>query len=266
MLIIGERINSTRNVVKKAIAARDANFILKEAKAQLEAGAHFIDIKCAMGLDNEVLDMDWVISVIQSGLKGVSICIDSPNYLAVDRALAVYKTSGELMINSITGEDSRIRHIVPLAAKHKAKLIALTMNEKGMPDTAEERYEIAKEILTKIKKEGFREEDLYFDPLIRPVSTEPKQADEFLKAIPLIKSLGGVKTICGLSNVSFGLPARSAINATFLVMAVQAGLDAAILDPLDKRVMSSLSASKALVAKDEYCAEYIRAFREGKLT
>ena len=116
-----------------------------------------------------------------------------------------------------------------------------------------------------MKAAGFPEEDLYFDPLVRPVSTEPGQAKEFHGSIPLIKALGNVKTICGLSNISFGLPNRSLINASFLSMAIERGLDAAIVDPLDGRLMSSLSASRALLGLDEYCGDYIRAFREGAL-
>lgn len=265
MLMVGERINSSRPKIQEAIRHRNASLILKEALSQLSAGADFIDINCAMGLSDELQDIDWVISVIQSEIKDVNICIDSPSYLAVDKALKIYKAKGSIMINSITGEESKIKNILPLAMKYNAKLIALTMDENGMPDTAYARLEIARKILAKVKERGFKEENLYFDPLIRPVSTEPQQAKEFLEAIPMIKSLGNVKTICGLSNVSFGLPNRSLINAIFLSMAINKGLDAAIADPLDKNVFSSLKASQALLGVDEYCAEYIKAFREGKL-
>ena len=120
-------------------------------------------------------------------------------------------------------------------------------------------------IFERVTNAGLNPEKLFFDPLIRPIATEPKQSYEFLKAIPRIKSLGSVRTICGLSNISFGLPDRRLVNATFLSMAMYAGLDAAILDPLDKYIISSLRASSALLATDEYCSEYIRAFREGKL-
>ena len=169
------------------------------------------------------------------------------------------------MINSISGDEARIKTILPLAVKHNTKLIALAMDEKGMPNSAEERFEAARKIYERVKKDGFNVENLYFDPLIRPIATEPDQAVEFLKSLHLIKGLSGAKTICGLSNVSYGLPNRKLVNATFLSMSIHAGLDAAILDPLDKQIVSALRASKALVCKDEYCSEYIRAFREGKL-
>lgn len=264
MIIIGERINSTRAHIQEAMKSRNTSYIVNEARMQLEAGANFIDINCAMSLGDEVQDIDWVISVIQSEIGDVSISIDSPNYLAIEKALNTYKAKGELLINSITGEQDRIDHIVPLAVKHNTKLIALTMSAGGMPHTAEDRFDIAKDILDKVSAKGFKAENLYFDPLIRPISTEPEQAKEFLRSIPMIKSLG-TKTVCGLSNISFGLPDRKLINSVFLAMAMQSGLDAAILDPTEKQVFSSVAASRALMCEDEYCAEYIGAYRAGKL-
>jgi 5-methyltetrahydrofolate--homocysteine methyltransferase len=265
MFVIGERINSTRPAVQEAIKGRNSVLIIKEARSQLASGASYIDINCAVTAGDELQDVDWVISVLQSEIPGVSICIDSPNYLAVEKALNVYKAGGGIFINSITAEDARIRQILPLAMKHKAKLIALTLDENGMPNTAEERFEIARRIYDRVRRSGFPAEDLYFDALIRPVATEPLQGQEFLKAIPMIKKLGDVKTICGLSNISFGLPRRNVINATFLAMAAQAGLDAAILDPTDAMVATSIAAVRAILCQDGYCAEYIKAFREGRL-
>ncbi|MEI6863019.1 MAG: dihydropteroate synthase [Candidatus Omnitrophota bacterium] len=264
MLIVGERINSTREKIQEAIGRRDRAFIVKETSKQLAAGATFIDINCAVTSGDEAQDMDWVLSVIQSELPQVNICIDSPSYIAIDRAIKVYKACGMLMINSITAEWSRIDNILPLALKANAKLIALTMDDKGMPDTAEDRVKIARLILDRVKSEGFDPKNLYFDPLIRPISTEPMQAREFLKSIPMIKDLGA-NTICGLSNVSFGLPDRKLINSNFLSMAIFAGLDAAILDPTDKLMSSNIRAALAIVGKDDYCADYIKAFRDGNL-
>jgi cobalamin-dependent methionine synthase I len=265
MIIIGERINSTRPKVNEAIKNRNISFIVKEAKAQAAAGADYIDVNCAMTSGDELQDMDWVISVIQSEMKDASVCIDSPSYLAIERALKTYKGKGAILINSITGEGERMKMILPLARQHNARLVALTMDRTGIPTTAEGRVRIAADILERVKKEGIEEENLYFDPLIQPISTEPAQAYEFLKSIPLIKKLGKVSTICGISNVSFGLPNRRLVNSTFLTMAIHAGLDAAILDPLDTLVMSSVAAAKALLCEDEYCSGYISAFRQGKL-
>jgi cobalamin-dependent methionine synthase I len=265
MLVIGERINSTRNGIREAIKARNAAYIVKEAKTQIAAGAYYVDVNCAVTSGDELQDIDWVISVIQSEIPDASICIDSPNYLAIERALKVYSAKGSLIINSITGEDARIRQILPLAMEHNTSLIALTMDENGMPNSAAERFEIARKIFDRVRREGFPTEKLYFDALIRPVSTEPMQAQEFLHSLPMIKKLDEVKTVCGLSNVSYGLPNRAVINSTFLSMAVQAGLDAAILDPTDKLVVSSIAASRVVLCRDGYCAEYIKAYRDGKL-
>lgn len=264
MLIIGERINSTRLKVREAIKDRDSAHILEEVSKQLAAGATYIDVNCAMTSQDELQDMDWVLSVIQSQTPGVNICIDSPNYLALEKGLKICQSKDSPFLNSITAEEARINNILPLAIKYKTKLIALTMNESGMPNTAEERFEIAKHIFERVKKDGFNTEELYVDALIRPISTEPEQAKEYLKSIKMIKALG-VKTICGLSNVSFGLPNRGLINSIFLAMAMDEGLDAAIIDPSEKHIASSLVASNALLGTDEYCGEYIRAFREGKL-
>ncbi|MDD5136569.1 MAG: dihydropteroate synthase [Candidatus Omnitrophica bacterium] len=265
MLIIGERINSTKEKVKGAIGSRDAGFISGAARSQADAGADYIDVNCAVTLGSELQDMDWVLSVIQNEIPDANICIDSPSYLAIEAALKAYHSKGSLMINSISGDEARIRSILPLAIKYNTKLIALTMDEKGMPQTGNDRFEAARKIYERVKKEGFDVGNLYFDPLIRPIATEPDQAVEFLRSLPLIKGLAGAKTVCGLSNVSYGLPNRRLINASFLTMAIHAGLDAAILDPLDKYIVSSLRTSGALLGTDEYCGKYIGAYREGKL-
>lgn len=264
MLIIGERINSTRSKIQEAIKDRNTGHILSEAEKQLAAGAAYIDVNCAVTMGDELQDMDWVLSVIQSAMPGVNICIDSPNYRALEKGLKICTSKEKPFVNSITAEDARIDTVLPLAVKYKTKLVALTMDDKGMPGTAGERLVIAKSICDKVKKAGFDLADLYIDALIRPISTEPDQAREYLKSIKMIKALG-VKTICGLSNVSYGLPNRGLINSIFLAMALDEGLDAAIIDPTEKHMASSIAASNALLGSDEYCGEYIRAFREGKL-
>jgi 5-methyltetrahydrofolate--homocysteine methyltransferase len=264
VIIVGERINSTREKIREAIKARDASFILRETTGQLKSGADYIDVNCAVTGGDELRDIEWAINVIQKDLPDAGICIDSPNHLAIEQALAAYKGKGRLLINSITLGDSRISKILPLAIKYNTGLIALTMSEAGMPDTAEARRDIAWKIFEMVKRAGFDTKKLFFDPLIRPISTEPEQAREVLRSIPLIRELGA-STICGLSNISFGLPNRHLINAVFLSMAYQMGLDAAILDPLDRSAMSALKTAKAVLGEDEYCAGYLQAYRAGFL-
>lgn len=263
MLIVGERINSSRKRILEAIRIKDAQFIRDEAKRQLDCEAHMLDINSAMSLEKEADDIEWLINVIQEAID-VPLCIDSPNPKAIKKALSVHK--GKAMVNSITGEERRINEIIPLVKQYRASVVVLTMTEEGMPDTAQERLEIARRILKTLQNLGIEREDIYFDPLVRPVSTEAEQVREFLHSLRLIKKeLEGAKTICGLSNVSFGLPKRSLINATFLAMAHICGLDAAIIDPTDKMVRASLKASQSLLGEDAHCLNYITAARKGEL-
>jgi len=170
------------------------------------------------------------------------------------------------MVNSITAEKERAEAILPLVKKYGAHLVALTMDEKGMPETGGERIEIARALLDLIKSYGVPPEEVYFDPLIRPIGTDTKQGIAVLKAIEGIMAIeGGVHTICGLSNISFGLPKRKLLNETFLPLSMSAGLDAVILDPLNKRLMATLQATEALLNRDEFCMQYITASREGRL-
>jgi len=263
MLIIGERINSSRPDIQQAIRARDSRRIAKEMRSQFDAGAKVLDINCAMGLDNELDDIDWAIGVLQAEIPEAGLSIDSPNHLAIERALATFKGRGGVFINSVTAEGSKMATILPLAARHGAKVIALVIGDGRMPSTKEERREIAGTILAAARRAGIEDARLYFDPLIRPLATEPEQSREVLDSIGLIKSLGNVKTICGLSNISFGLPRRGAVNAAFLSLAIGAGLDAAILDPTDRRVASALLACTALLGKDAHCRDYLTAYRRG---
>jgi len=265
MIIIGERINSTRPQVQKAMNARNASYIEAEASRQLKAGSEILDVNCAMGHENEVQNIDWTISVIQSMFPGIGICVDSPNYLAIEAALKTYMGKGERFINSITADQKRIDLIIPLALKYRAKVIALAMDENGMPEDVKGRVEIARKIVQRTGKAGLPEEDLFIDPLIRPVSTEPAQAKAFLDSIPRIKEIGPVRIVCGLSNISFGLPRRSIINSVFLSLAINGGIDACIMDPTDPYVMSSLFASHAILGKDDFCSQYIQTFRDGRL-
>lgn len=263
MLIVGERINSSRQEILEAIKTKDASFILDEAKKQLDCGAQMLDLNSAMSLEGEVDDIEWLVKLVQQDAD-VPLCIDSPDPKVIQKALSVHK--GKALVNSITAEKQRIDAIMPLVKEYCASVVALTMTGEGMPETAEARLDIAKHILETLEKRGIQREDIYFDPLIRPISTEAKQAKESLRALRLIKKeLKGVKTICGLSNISFGLPKRSLLNATFLAMALNCGLDAVIIDPTDKIVRASLNASQALLGRDDYCLNYISMSRKGEL-
>ena len=263
MLIIGERINTSRERVRKAVEAKDAAFIQIEAARQVKAGANMIDVNCGTSLEKEPEDLEWLVKTVQGKLD-VPLCIDSPNPDAISRALPAHK--GKALLNSITLEKSRYEKILPLVKKFKSSVVALTIDEKGLPDTAEERSKIAKNIFDLAAKEGINAEDLYFDPTVKPLSSAPTQAKEFLTSLRLIKNIGNVKVIGGLSNISFGLPERNLLNSVFLAIARSFGLDAAIIDPLNKKAMAALKAAELIMGHDSYCKNYISAYRSGGLS
>jgi 5-methyltetrahydrofolate--homocysteine methyltransferase len=266
MLIVGERINTSRKNIRPAVEGRDKDFIQKEAKLQVEAGACRIDVNCGTRVKEEPEDLEWLVKTVQEAVD-VPLSIDSPNPLALERGLAAHKGhKGKALVNSITLEKERVEKILPLVKKYKAAVVALTMDDRGMPIDTVTRVEIAGKLLHLLEGEGIKKEDVYFDPLVRPLGTDPNQSLVVLETIKTImQKYSGVHTFCGLSNISFGLPLRSLLNRNFLVMAMLMGLDAVMIDPLDKKMMSDLRASLALLNKDQFCLEYIKAFREGKL-
>ena len=261
MLIIGERINASRKTILQAIQERNAQFIQEEAKKQIEAGAQMLDINAGVRVQQEADDIEWLVKTVQEKVN-IPLCIDSPNPKAIESGLKIHK--GKALVNSITLQKDRLEGILPLVKKYNCTVVALTMGETGMPETAEERFEICKDILEEVKKEGIPVESLYIDPLVQPISTNIKNCLITLNTIRTIKNALPVKIVMGLSNISFGLPNRRLINRTFLAMALASGLDAALIDPLDKDMMSTLRACEALLEQDEYCMKYLTAFREGK--
>lgn len=265
MIIIGERINATRKNIREAIERKDAKFIQQEALNQVNSGADLLDVNCGMDIKSESDNMEWLVKTVQEAVN-VPLVIDSPSPEVIERGLKTYRNLNSsagcrLMVNSITADKERADKILPLVKKYDAGVVALTMDEAGMPKTASERVVLAGKILKLSEQYGVRTENIYFDPLVRPISTEPEQVKEFLSAVKEIKISLGAKTVCGLSNVSFGLPERRLLNSTFLAMAIYAGLDAAIIDPTDSQMVLVLRASEALLAEDEYCMKYIAACR-----
>ena len=170
------------------------------------------------------------------------------------------------IINSITLEPSRIEGILPLVVEGKTKVIALCQGEHAMAETTGQKVDLAGQLVEKLSGAGVPLDDIYIDPLVYPLSTNPKSAYETLEAIEqIMKSFPGVHTVCGLTNVSYGLPARKLINRAFLAAAITKGLDSAIIDPTDKLLFAMLKAVTVVVGRDDYCMDYICAFREGRL-
>ena len=191
------------------------------------------------------------------------LCIDTPNPVAMDAGLSLVK-NGQPLVNSITGEEERYQAILPLVIKYKAKVVALTIDKHGIPQTAEERLQVARELAKKLTKSGVAEDDIYLDLLVQPLATSDKAGIELLNAIRLVKQeFPEVHLISGLSNISYGLPNRKILNRIFLLQTLAMGMNAFILDPLDKTLMGYLHAAQALLGQDQFCAKYLAAHRKG---
>lgn len=265
MLIVGELINTSRKQIREAVLNRDAALIGEIAAKQAQAGAGYIDVNCGSLNDTELEVMTWLVEAILQKVE-MPLCIDSPDPRVLEAGLAACRF-GQPMINSISGENERYRAVLPLAQKYRAKLVVLCMDDSGMPDTAAERLAVAEKIVGQLLQDGIPADDIYLDPLIKPVGTNDKAGIEALQGIRLIRErFPDVHLICGLSNISFGLPQRKVLNQAFMIQTMAMGMDAYILDPLDKAMMSFFYASRVLVGRDEYCMKYIKAYRKGILS
>ena len=267
MLVIGENINASNKAVGEAIANRDRQFIESLVKSQTVAGADFIDVNAGIGHgspEQEMANMEWLVEVVQ-GATDRPLTIDSDNPNVIEAALRQYR--GErLIINSVNAEPERLESIGFLAVKHQAWLVALAMGTNGIPNNVEQRLAACELIMTHLTRLGLGAERILFDPLVLPIAVDSSQGLVTLKTIEQIKSrYPAARTVMGLSNISYGLPRRELINRAFLLMAVYAGLDAAILDPLDYKIMSFTKVANMLTGKDPFCKDYIRAYRKGML-
>jgi 5-methyltetrahydrofolate--homocysteine methyltransferase len=259
MLIVGELINASRKSVRELIETQDAGSIAKIARDQKEKGAHYIDVNAGVFVGQEPALLRWLVATVQ-GAVDTPCCIDSPDPRAIEAAMAVHK--GTAMINSISLEKERYERLLPVVAGSKSKVVALCMSDEGMPETAEQRMAIADQLINGLAKSGVPLGDIYVDPLVQPVSTNNAFGVEFLQAIERItQAFPGIHTMCGLSNISFGLPERKFINQTFMVMAISKGLDGAILNPLDARMMGCIITAEMLMGRDAYCMNYLKAYR-----
>ena len=264
MLIIAERINATRKRIGAAFAARDAAPIQDEARRQAAAGADFLDVNAALSPDTERDLMVWAVETIRQ-VTDKPLAIDSASP-AVARAGLERLPKGEAFLNSISGEGERLEKMLPLAVEFETKLVALAMDDRGMPATIADRWRAIERIFAATDKAGVPRRRIYIDPLVRPVSTNPEQALQGLEMMSEIRAAaGGAGTVVGLSNISYGLPMRRHLNRTYLAMAAAAGLSAAIVDPLEADLMTTLRAAACITGEDAFCMNYITAHREGKL-
>ncbi|MBI5454940.1 MAG: homocysteine S-methyltransferase family protein [Deltaproteobacteria bacterium] len=255
-IVIGERINPTgRKALAQEIKEGKTAGIRNEARAQAASGAHALDVNVGVPGIDEVEAMGRAVFAVNEN-STLPIVIDSSSPEAVEAGLKA--ADGRPLVNSISGEEKKLSTILPLAKKYGAALLALTLDDSGIPETAEGRVNIAERILNKVLEAGMRKEDLIVDCLAMTVSAAPLSAIETLKAIRLLKDRLGLTTVLGVSNISFGLPAREVINASFLTMAIAAGLDSAIINPNNKAMMDAYHSSLVLLNQDIRAERYIK--------
>jgi cobalamin-dependent methionine synthase I len=263
MIIVGELINSSRKAISQAVTYKDVNYIKQVAKEQYEASANYIDVNAGIFVEKESEYLKWLVQTVQEDLQ-VPCCIDSPDPKALEAALAVHK--GTAMINSISLEKERYEAILPIIAGTDLKIVALCMGSEGMPETADDRLKIADKLVNGLVQHNIPIDNIYVDPLVQPIGTNGSFGIEFLDSVQSITTqFKGIHTMCGLSNISFGLPKRKFINQIFAVMAVARGLDGLIVNPLDKSMMASLITAETLQGKDDFCMNYLQAFRSNKM-
>jgi 5-methyltetrahydrofolate--homocysteine methyltransferase len=262
MIIIGELINASRKAIGEAIEDQDAAAIQKVAEEQQAAGANFIDVNAGIFVDKEPEYLAWLVETVQTVVEG-PCTIDSPSPKAIEAALAVHR--GTPMINSISLEKERYENILPIVAGTDMKVIALCMSDEGMPETVDDRLKIADKLINGLLQNDVKIDNIFVDPLVQPLSVNHDFGMEFINAVEqIMQKFEGIHTACGLSNISYGLPERRFLNQTFMVMAITKGLDGAIVNPLDKKIMAHIIAAETLAGKDDYSMNFLQAFRAGK--
>ncbi|MDT8902580.1 methyltetrahydrofolate cobalamin methyltransferase [Anaeroselena agilis] len=263
MLIIGELINTSRKAIREAVETRNAGYIQEVACQQAAAGANYLDVNCGNMVGQEIEIMSWLVDTVQQAVD-TPLCIDSPDEAALRTGLSLLKPGYKPMVNSISAEEKRYNAVIPLVKEFAAKIVALCIEDAGMPATAEDRLRIATNLVEALEKDGVAQDDIYLDPLIKPLSTNDKHGREVLDAIRLIKErFPAVHFTCGLSNISYGLPNRAVLNRLFVVQTMTAGMDGYILNPTDKAMMGLVYASRALLGQDKYCTQFLKAHRKG---
>ena len=263
MQVVGEKINTSRKSIAAAVEAQDVDFISEVSRKQAEAGAHYIDVNAGTFLDKEVDYLCWLVETVQNAVN-LPLCLDSPNPKALAEAIKHHK--GEPMINSISLEKERYQALLPVVTERPCRVVALCMAETSMPTTVEERVQVGAQLIKELTNKGIPLEKIYVDPLVQPISVDTGMGTAVLGAIQsIMNDFPGVNTICGLSNISIGLPMRKTINRNFLALCMTSGLSAAILDPTDQELMATLLSADMLLGRDEYCESFINAYQEGRI-
>jgi 5-methyltetrahydrofolate--homocysteine methyltransferase len=240
------------------MAAGDFERVRVEAIAQVEAGAHVLDVNAGIPLADEPAILAEAIRQVQS-VVDVPLCIDSSVVEALESGLAAYQ--GKALINSVTGEEERLDVVLPLARKHGAAIIGVANDESGISQDPDVRFQVARKIVERAAAAGIAPEDVVIDPLAMPIGAVGTAGTSLFRLARRVRDELGVNTICGASNISFGLPGRPTLNAAFLVMAIACGLTSAITNPLEPEIRNILRAADVMMGVDENCAAWLRANR-----
>jgi len=259
-VMIGERINPTgRKILAAEMAAGDFSRVESDARAQLAAGAHMLDVNAGIPLADEPAILAKAVQLVQS-ITDVPLSIDSSIVAALEAGLAVYR--GKPLVNSVTGEEDRLESVLPLVKKYGAAVVAISNDETGISEDPDVRFEVAKKIVQRAADHGIPYRDVVVDPLVMPIGAINQAGVQVMHLLRRLKTELKVNTTCGASNVSFGLPAREGISATFLTMAIGAGMTSAIMNPMHVEIVKACMAADVMMGHDPDCARWIRRFRE----
>jgi cobalamin-dependent methionine synthase I len=261
--VIGERINTTLKKVKGAVAERDADYIKTDVAKQTEAGATYIDVNAGARIGHEEEDMRWLLEVVQQATD-LPLCLDSPDPAILEMAYGL--VDKKPMINSISLEKDRFDPMMKYLKGKDCRIIALCMDDSGMPKNVTDIVDRAKELVKELEGIGFKRDDIFIDPLIQPMSVDVNNGNMAMEAVATIMTeLKGVHSTGGLSNISYGLPQRRIVNRCFLAMMIGHGFDSAIMDPLDKDIMALMSTADMIAGNDSFCMNYIKGVRAEKI-
>ena len=259
-VLIGERINPTgRKILTAELLAGDYSRVEKDALAQVEAGAHMLDVNAGIPLADEPAILARCIELVQS-VTDVPLTIDSSIVAALEAGLNVYQ--GKALVNSVTGEDERLESVLPLVAKHGAAVVAISNDETGISEDPDVRFEVAKKIVERAADHGISHKDILVDPLVMPIGAINSAGKQVMHLLRRLREELKVNTTCGASNVSFGLPHRNGINAAFLPMAIAAGMTSAITNPLHTEVVQAVMGADVMMGNDPDCARWIAKYRD----
>jgi len=259
-VIIGERINPTgRKLLAAEMAAWNFDRVISDAIAQVGAGAHMLDVNAGIPLADEPAILAEAVRIVQS-VVAVPLSIDSSVIKALEAGLGAYQ--GKPLVNSVTGEDDRLEMVLPLVKKYGAAVIGITNDETGISEDPEQRFAIAKKIVQRAEDHGIPRQDVLIDPLAMPVGAVRYAGRTVFQIVRKVHEELGVNTVCGASNISFGLPGRNVLNSAYLAMAIASGMTCAITNPLEETLRKTILAADVMMGNDENCNSWLNANRE----